>query len=225
MSNMNSQTITISFFKFSKNKYWAFKMMGIGHRLLKDTTGLKFYKLLGTGKQGFSIIPNWSEYAFLSTWESEADAQKFFKTSEFYTKYKEHCESIQTYSLTCIKAHGTWDRKTPFVADKNLIVDPEDKIGVITRASVKWHQLIRFWRYVPKSHQALWDNPGLIFTKGIGDIPLLEMATFSLWKNQESIMQFAYKNEHHKKAIALTKKYNWYSEEMFSRFVVKEMVL
>ena len=145
MSDINSQTITISFFKFSKNKYWAFKMMGIGHRLLKDTAGLKFYKLLGTGKQGFSVIPNWSEYAFLSTWESEEDAQQFFKTSAFYNEYKKHSESIKTYRLTCIKVHGTWDHKTPFVADKNLIVNPEDNIGVITRASVKWHQLIRFW--------------------------------------------------------------------------------
>ena len=84
--------------------------------------------------------------------------------------------------------------------------------------------MIRFWRYVPKSHQDLNGNSGLLFTKGIGDIPLLEMATFSLWDNQESLMNFAYRGEHHKKAIALTKKHNWYSEEMFARFVVKELV-
>lgn len=214
---------TLTFLRFTSNKYWAFKMMGLGHSMLKGVTGLQFYKLLGTGKKGFSIIPNWGEYAFLATWESDADAKAFFNKSDFIQEYKNHTSTIKNYELKCIKAHGTWDGKQPFVADKEFLVQPDDNIGVITRASVKWHQLIRFWRYVPKSHQALWDNPGLIFTKGIGDVPLLEMATFSLWKNQEAIMNFAYKNEHHKKAIALTKKYDWYSEEMFSRFVVREI--
>jgi len=198
-------------------------MMGIGHRMLKETGGLVFYKLMGTGKKGFSILPDWGEYSFLANWENEQQAKDFFENHPFYQSYKERCYEIITYHLTCIKCHGTWDGKTPFVADKNLGVLPDDRIGVITRASIKWHKLLRFWRYVPKSHQALWDNPGLVFTKGIGDVPLLEMATFSLWKNQEAITQFAYKNEHHQKAIALTKRHNWYSEEMFSRFVVREM--
>jgi heme-degrading monooxygenase HmoA len=198
-------------------------MMGGGPRLLKSTKGLLFFKLLGTGKKGFSVLPDWSEYAFLAVWESEDDAGLFFKDSSFINEYKQRCAKIINYDLRCIKVNGTWDGKTPFAAMKHLTVSEHDQIGVITRASVKWHKHFRFWNYVPTSHQDLWDNPGLLFTKGIGDIPLLEMATFSLWKNQEAIMQFAYKNEHHKKAIALTKKYNWYSEELFARFVVKEL--
>jgi hypothetical protein len=63
-------------------------------------------------------------------------------------------------------------------------------------------------------------NPDLLYTKGIGEVPIIQMATFSLWKNMDAILNFAYKNEYHKKAIALTKSYNWYKEEMFSRFIV-----
>jgi heme-degrading monooxygenase HmoA len=169
------------------------------------------------------VIPDFGQYGFLAVWESEEDASRFFENSEYISKYKAKSSKITHYKLKCIKCHGTWDGKTPFEADKNIKIQPDDNIGVITRASVKLSQQIRFWRYVPKSHKALWDNPGLIFTKGIGDVPFLEMATFSLWKNQEAIMEFAYKNEHHKKAIALTKKHDWYSEEMFSRFVVREI--
>lgn len=216
--------ITLSFFDFTKHKFWAFAMMGMGHKLLADVKGLTFYKKLGTGKDGFSVIPDFGQYGFLAVWETEEDAQHFFMNSECIKKYEEKTAKITHYELKCIKCHGTWDGKTPFTADKSLVVQPDDNIGVITRASVKLSQQIRFWRYVPKSHKALWDNPGLIFTKGIGDVPFLEMATFSLWKNQEAMMEFAYKNEHHKKAIALTKKHGWYSEEMFSRFVVKEML-
>ena len=199
-------------------------MMGMGHKMLKGTAGLAFYKLMGTGKRGFSILHDWGEYSFLANWESEEQAKGFFKHHPFYLSYKERCSEIVTYQLTCIKSHGTWDGKTPFVADKDTEVSPDDNVGVITRASIKWSKMIRFWRYVPKSHQDLNGNSGLLFTKGIGDIPLVEMATFSLWENQESLMNFAYRGEHHKKAIALTKKHNWYSEEMFARFVVKELV-
>jgi hypothetical protein len=43
------------------------------------------------------------------------------------------------------------------------------------------------------------------------------MATFSLWKDFESVKQFAYKSKQHKEAIK-TREYEWYSEELFSRF-------
>jgi hypothetical protein len=44
------------------------------------------------------------------------------------------------------------------------------------------------------------------------------MATFSLWKDFESVKQFAYKSKQHKEAIKKTREYEWYSEELFSRF-------
>jgi hypothetical protein len=61
-------------------------------------------------------------------------------------------------------------------------------------------------------------NKGLIFTKGIGEVPLLQMATFSLWKDIEGVKEFAYKSAQHKEAIKLTRELQWYSEEQFSRF-------
>jgi hypothetical protein len=42
------------------------------------------------------------------------------------------------------------------------------------------------------------------------------MATFSLWK-VESVKQFAYKSKQHKEA-SKKHEYEWYSEELFSRF-------
>jgi hypothetical protein len=42
------------------------------------------------------------------------------------------------------------------------------------------------------------------------------MATFSLWK-VESVKQFAYKSKQHKEA-SKKREYEWYSEELFSRF-------
>jgi len=71
---------------------------------------------------------------------------------------------------------------------------------------------------VPTSQKPLQNNKGLIYTKGIGEVPFLQMATFSIWKDKESLMQFAYGSKEHAKAIAETKRLDWYKEELFSRF-------
>lgn len=74
--------VTLSFFDFTKHKFWAFSMMGLGHSLLKEVSGLTFYKKLGTGREGFSIIPDFGQYGFLAVWESEEHANAFFSQSE-----------------------------------------------------------------------------------------------------------------------------------------------
>jgi hypothetical protein len=45
----------------------------------------------------------------------------------------------------------------------------------------------RFWKYVPTSEEGLDGNEGLIYTKGVGEVPIIQMATFSLWKDFESV--------------------------------------
>ena len=58
----------------------------------------------------------------------------------------------------------------------------------------------------------------MIYTKGIGEVPVVQMATFSLWKNFNAVKEYAYKSKQHKEAIRKTRKNNWYKEELFSRF-------
>jgi heme-degrading monooxygenase HmoA len=115
-----------------------------------------------------------------------------------------------------ISAGGTWVGKNPFVKGADL--DPTQPVAVITRATIKWNWLFRFWKYVPTSQKPLEGNKGLIYTKGIGEVPIVQMATFSLWKDFEAVKEFAYNSEQHKEAIRKTRKNEWYSEELFSRF-------
>ena len=58
----------------------------------------------------------------------------------------------------------------------------------------------------------------MIYTKGIGEVPVVQMATFSLWKNFNAVKEFAYKSKEHKEAMRKTRKNKWYKEELFSRF-------
>jgi hypothetical protein len=212
--------IQIFTYKGLSNKIWAFKMMQFAHKHFLNVEGLTFYKLMGSGKgMGFNPLPDWSTYALLTVWEEDGYADDFFNNSNLFHFYKVKASSIKCHYMKCIKSHGVWSGQNPFKIHNfdNLSHHP---IGVITRATIKKRHLLKFWNYVPHSTKALNSNDDLIYTKGVGEIPIIQMATFSIWKNMEAIVQFAYRDKHHKKAVEMTKKYQWYKEEMFSRFEI-----
>ncbi len=216
---MSQQITTISFFKFSslRNKAWGFKMMQFANNDLADVNGLTFYRLMGSGKgRGFNPLPDWSVYCLLQVWKSEGAAHSFFNSSDLIKQYTAHTVELFTLYMKNISAGGTWVGKNPF--EKGADLDPNLPIAVITRATIKWNWLFRFWKYVPTSQEALDGNEGLIYTKGVGEVPIVQMATFSLWKDFESVKQFAYKSKQHQEAIARTRKNEWYKEELFARF-------
>jgi heme-degrading monooxygenase HmoA len=213
------QITTISFFKYTslRNKFWGLKMMQFAHKGLVNTKGLSFYRLLGSGKgKGFNPFPDWSVYCLLQVWESEEAAHTFFDSSDLIKQYSERTDELFTLYMKNISAGGTWVGKNPF--EKGADLDSARPIAIITRATIKWNWLIRFWKYVPTSQEPLDGNEGLIYTKGIGEIPIVQMATFSLWKNFESVKQFAYNSKQHQEAVRRTRKNDWYREELFARF-------
>ena len=213
-----TQITTLSFCKYTslRNKFWGLKMMQFAHKGLANTNGLTFYRLLGSGRgKGFNPFPDWSVYCLLQVWESEEAAHAFFNSSELMKQYTHRTDELFTLYMKNISAGGTWVGKTPF--KKGADLNPDLPIAVITRATIKWNWLIRFWKYVPTSQEALDGNEGLIYTKGVGEIPIVQMATFSLWKNFEAVKQFAYNSKQHQEAIRRTRKNDWYREELFAR--------
>ena len=76
--------------------------------------------------------------------------------------------------------------------------------------------MFKFWSMVPGSSAAHDVADGLIFSKGIGEVPLLEQATFTIWVNTQSMVNFAYKS-FHAEAVKITRKRNGFNEEMFTR--------
>ena len=77
---------------------------------------------------------------------------------------------------------------------------------------------------VPAVRKSMRESPNLIQAIGVGELPLIEQATFSVWKDLESLNQYAYSKGKHKEAIVQTRKVKWYSEEMFIRFNLLETI-
>ena len=192
--------------------------MRLGHDQLKNVDGLTFYKILGSGaKNGFSAKPNFGTYILLCVWESESQAETFFAENIFFKEYQERSSENMTVYMHSAEVHGTWDERQPFQKNAELAMDMP--IIVLTRARIRFRKLLSFWSRVGSVSQSLENYEGLVLSIGVGEWPLIQQATLSIWKTQKEMMDYAYKNPKHREVVALTRKLNWYKEEMFARFI------
>lgn len=215
-------TLTLMRFTGVANRFWAFSQMGIAIGQLAKTPGLRFGRLLGSGGgNGFSVAPNWGVYAWLGHWEDRAAATAFFQENPWYQAARARSTEQLTVHLLATMTHGEWGGERPFPADQEAY-DPSLPVAVITRATIRTRKLPDFWRYVPQTSASIYDHPARLLSLGIGEYPIFMQATFSLWTSGKAMQDFAYRSEHHREVVKLTRERNWYKEEMFTRFTVLE---
>jgi hypothetical protein len=218
---MEKQIVTVTIFRFKgfKNRFWAFGQMG--RRLFQKglAEGLTFGKMLGTGGgNGFSIAPNFGVYAWLGVWNTEGAARDFFKQNAVYQSFTQHSVEHFTVYLQPTMAHGRWDGEEPFQVSAPF--DADESVAVLTRATIKPSFLYRFWQYVPRTSRSIETAEGRLFSLGVGELPLIQQATFSLWSSGKQMMAYAYKSRYHAEVVKKTRELGWYSEELFARFKV-----
>lgn len=221
-------TVTLLRFKGLKNQAWAFTQMGrmTGWPLanpLADIPGLRFGRLLGSGGgNGFAVRPNFGVYAWLGHWDDRAAAEQFFAKHPWFQKAKHRTCDRATFYLQPTLTHGEWGGQKPFRPEPDAY-DPAGPVAVITRATIRTRKLPDFWRYVPQTSASIYDQPARLLSVGVGEYPIFMQATFSVWTSGKAMQEFAYRSEHHKEVVKLTRERNWYKEEMFTRFQVLGM--
>lgn len=213
--------------------YFALMAMAI-HRLpLLLNKKISFYKTLGCGQGGtFSKWPDWQQWGLLAVTNEEfntgfsdkKDQRQLLQTvyGKFITSWWKFfsCETW-TVLLQPIEGHGSWDGKQAF-GELPQKSDYEGKLAVLTRATIRRKKLTRFHEHVEAVSNDMKKAEGFLFSVGIGESPRLRQATFSVWQSKEQMKQFAYKMKNHAEVIQKTRKENWYSEDMFVRFQVKQ---
>ena len=196
--------------------------MYLAEKLMNKTSGLSFYKLLGTGAgAGFSLYPDFSTYSILCVWKDRLSADNFINKSHHSTLISKKASFRADYFLNPIHSHGKWDGLNPFKGT-TIVQDKSKKIAIITRATLNYSRLLEFWKSVPRASKAIKNASGVIWFKGIGELPFIQQATFSIWENMDSVTNFAYKNKNHAEIVKKTRQRNWYKEDLFARFEIIE---
>jgi heme-degrading monooxygenase HmoA len=92
--------------------------------------------------------------------------------------------------------------------------------AVLTRATIRLNRLQNFWQHVDGVAKHMTTAEGFITSLGIGEVPWIKQATFSIWESKESMKAFSYKMREHVDVIKKTREEKWYSEDMFVRFKI-----
>lgn len=200
-----------------KWRWWSLKQMRYGPIDLLRQPGLLFGKVMGSGDGvGFSAKPNLKVWAVIAVWEEESAFLRWHSGTwlgEFTSKAEEHITILQY----AVRARGLWNGRQPFPIEE----PPESQSlrAVITRGTIRPSMLLKFWSTVPSTSRATERAKGRLFSVGIGEVPWFEQATWSLWESEDAMRAFAHGSAAHKAAIRKTHTLNWYSEELFARFV------
>ena len=197
---------------------FALVAMAMDRFVLLSSSNVGFFKSLGTGK-GETFTPadanalRWGLVAEVNNLDS-------FDQSFVIKHWRRNSVSEFRAVIEPIASHGKWAGKEPFTPS---VQNWDGQVVAITRARIAWLQNMRFWRAVPPVTASLKSAPGLIAAIGIGEAPIGLQGTFSIWESPAALRDFAYRGQAHTQAIAATATYKWYSEELFSRFAVRDL--
>ncbi|MGD1871121.1 MAG: spheroidene monooxygenase [Neomegalonema sp.] len=217
------QTVSLSFFRFRSiaARLWAFSQMGFAHSGLKTTPGVGFYKLCGTGTgEGFTPAPNTGVYTILATWPSLEHARDQVRNARSFKAFRDQSSENWTLFMAPTSARGKWAGVEPFKAPPRSSPPQTGPIAALTRARLKPSIMRQFWRRVPDISTAIGADPNVAFKIGMGEAPLINQVTFSIWPNAASMAAFARADGPHARAIKAVRDGAWFAEELYARFEI-----
>ncbi len=214
-----SQTVSLSFYRFASPmaRAWAFAMMGLAKRPIRRTPDIGFWKLCGAGKgEGFTPRLYPDVFAILATWPDAETARARVAETPIFLRYASMATEAWTVFLTPTSARGQWSGAEPFEAQGAA----DGALAALTRATIKPSILTRFWGRVPNISAMIGKNSDVAFKMGIGELPLFQQVTFSIWPSKAAMDAFA-RTGPHAEAIRAVRDDGWFKEELYARFVVQ----
>jgi hypothetical protein len=186
-------------------------------RALRSVHGLRFARLVGTGRGLTVRSVDLRRWALVASWSRAEDAAAF-EHSPVVRRWRALSDEAFRAELRPVSSTGRWGGTEPFG-------DPErspcpGSVAALTRSHLRPRRLVRFWRAAPPVARELAEAPGMRFAMGFGELPVLLAGTFSLWSDEASLRAFAYGPTRHRDVVARTPAEGWFGEQLFTRFAV-----
>ncbi|TMQ96273.1 spheroidene monooxygenase [Actinomadura soli] len=199
----------------------AARHMAFDRPVLRGTGGLRFWRLLGTGKgRSMSLGADLRRWALFAVWDGESELECFLERSPVAARWRDESEESWHVRLMPLSSRGGWGGADPLAAaTAPPRATPPGPVAVLTRASIRPRRLVAFYRSIPDVDRLLHRQDGCLASIGAGEWPLARQATFSLWDDEQAVGCFAHRTAAHRDVIGRVRREGWYSEELFARFV------
>lgn len=209
----------------TQHRAWGWLKLAQGPAALKDTPGLRFAKVMGSGRDGgFSLRPSSSHQGLLCIFSTQAEAEEFMAGAHVRA-CQERAREQWLGMMRITSARGSWDQQawqtTPDTAWQTTKPQPSP-FAVLTRASIRPAKAMAFWRHAPASQSSLQNAAGCWLAMGLGEAPLVRQCTFSLWQDAAAMEDYAHQGPH-QSAIQAAYKQDFFSESLFVRMQVIHM--
>ena len=213
-------------------------------RSLADVDGLVLGRLLGTAAgsstAGGADLARWALFA---VWEDAAAREAFEAEHPIAARWQRDASERWSAMLAPRRSRGRWAGVDPFGDargaarhDETASSPPaasgtaswgagsrplaQSPVAVLTRATVRARRIHPFSTARAPVDAELHRARGLIAVVGMGEWPIGQQATFSLWRDEAAVRAFARDDPSHANVVRRTRAEHWYGEELFAAFSV-----